>query len=187
VKDPAVTPPVSRKRDCPPGSCNKKTLEALAAAAAVESARVASAAVAVATAAGAVATADVTTTAPTGAAASTALAVVPTQAATAVLGAAIAVGAALPGFAGASAGGSTIAAATVARKPRRPPLEQRLSYTLQHGFTTFVVHLRAGCEVRLPLPFKFVDTLGGNPLTGAIVEEGSGVQPLYPIEILHDD
>jgi hypothetical protein len=41
--------------------------------------------------------------------------------------------------------------------------------------------------VRLPLPFKFVDTLGENPLTGAIVEEGSGGQPLYPVEILHDD
>jgi hypothetical protein len=41
--------------------------------------------------------------------------------------------------------------------------------------------------VHLPLPFRFVDTLGGNPLTGAIVEEGNGGQPLYPIEIIHDD
>jgi hypothetical protein len=66
-------------------------------------------------------------------------------------------------------------------------LGQRLSYISEHGFTTFVVHLRARCEVRLPLPFKFVDTLGGNPLMGAIVEESSGGQPLYPVQILHDD
>jgi hypothetical protein len=40
--------------------------------------------------------------------------------------------------------------------------------------------------VRLPLPFRFVDTLGGNPLTHAMVEEGSGGQPLYPVEVYHD-
>jgi hypothetical protein len=50
-----------------------------------------------------------------------------------------------------------------------------------------MVHLRAGCEVRLPLPFKFVNTLGENPLMGTIMEEGSGDQPLYPVEILHHD
>jgi hypothetical protein len=66
-------------------------------------------------------------------------------------------------------------------------VQQRLSYTSKHEFTTFVVHLRAECEVRLPLPFRFVDTLGENPLTRAMVEEGSGGQPLYPVEILHDD
>jgi hypothetical protein len=60
------------------------------------------------------------------------------------------------------------------RKPQCPPLQQRLSYTSEHGFTTFVVHLQARCEVHLPLSFRFVDTLGGNPLTGAIVEDGSG-------------
>jgi hypothetical protein len=87
----------------------------------------------------------------------------PTQAAVVVLGTAISVGAAPPGFTGAGAGGSTSAAATVARTPWRLPPEQRLSYTSEHGFTTFVVHLWAGCEVRLPLSFKFVDTLGGIP------------------------
>jgi hypothetical protein len=40
--------------------------------------------------------------------------------------------------------------------------------------------------VRLPLPFWFVDTLGKNPLTRALVEEGSGGQPLYPVEVYHD-
>jgi hypothetical protein len=49
-----------------------------------------------------------------------------------------------------------------------------------------VAHLQAECKVRLPLPFWFVDTLGGNPLTHAMVEEGSGDQPLYPVEVYHD-
>jgi hypothetical protein len=74
----------------------------------------------------------------------------------------------------------------VVYKPRHPPARQRLSYTLEHGFTTFVAHLRAGCEVRLPLPFRFVDTLGKNPLMHTMVEEGSGGQPLYPVEVYHD-
>jgi hypothetical protein len=65
-------------------------------------------------------------------------------------------------------------------------VRQRLSYTSKHGFTTFVAHLRAGSKVRLPLPFRFVDTLGKNPLTHAMVEEGSGGQPLYPVEVYHD-
>jgi hypothetical protein len=34
---------------------------------------------------------------------------------------------------------------------------------MKHGFTTFVAHFRAGCEVRLPLPFRLVDTQGGTP------------------------
>jgi hypothetical protein len=115
------------------------------------------------------------------------LAVTSLEAMTAIVSAAVSVGAAPPGFAGAGAGGLTSATATAVFKPRRPPVQQRLSYTSEHGFTTFVVHLRAGCEVRLPLPFRFVDTLGGNPLTRAMVEEGSGGQPLYPVKILHDD
>jgi hypothetical protein len=41
--------------------------------------------------------------------------------------------------------------------------------------------------VRLPLPFRFVDTMGGNMPTHAIVEECSGDQPSYPVEIFHDD
>jgi hypothetical protein len=36
AKDPAATPPVPRRRGCPPDSHNKKTLEALAVAAAAE-------------------------------------------------------------------------------------------------------------------------------------------------------
>jgi hypothetical protein len=43
------------------------------------------------------------------------------------------------------------------RKPQRALPQQRLSYTPKHGFTT------------------------------AMVEEGSGGQPLYLIEILHDE
>jgi hypothetical protein len=40
--------------------------------------------------------------------------------------------------------------------------------------------------MRLPLPFRFVNTLGENPLTHTMVEEGSGGQPLYPVEVYHD-
>jgi hypothetical protein len=40
--------------------------------------------------------------------------------------------------------------------------------------------------VCLPLPFRFIDTLGKNPLTHAMVEEGSGSQPLYPIKVYHE-
>jgi hypothetical protein len=71
VKDPAATPPVHHKRGHPPGNCNKKTLEPLAAVAAAESTRVAPTAVTAAAAA------DATAAAPTGAAASTALVVTP--------------------------------------------------------------------------------------------------------------
>jgi hypothetical protein len=74
----------------------------------------------------------------------------------------------------------------MAHKPRRLPVRQRLSYTSEHGFTTFLAPLRARCKVHLPLPFRFVDTMGGSVLTHAIMEEGSGGQPLYPIEVYHD-
>jgi hypothetical protein len=50
-----------------------------------------------------------------------------------------------------------------------------------------VAPLWAGSKVRLPLPFRFIDTLGKYPLMRAMVEEGSGSQPLYPVEILRDD
>jgi hypothetical protein len=67
-----------------------------------------------------------------------------------------------------------------------PAGKQRLSYTSANGYTTFLDPLWAGCEVRLPLPFRFIDTMGGNTLTHAIMEECSGGQSLYPIEIFHD-
>jgi hypothetical protein len=99
----------------------------------------------------------------------------------------IAVGAAPPGLTGVGIGGSSGTAITMARRPWHPPARQRLSYISEHGFTTFVVHLRAGCEVRLPLPPSFVGTLGRNPLTSVMVEEGSGGQPLYLVEVLYDE
>jgi hypothetical protein len=133
-KGPAATPSVSCKRGRPLGSRNKKTLAALAAAAATASADVVPA---------------------------TATAMVPVEAATAVVATAASVGAAPPSIAAAAADGSAGVAADAARKPRRPPVRQRLSYTLEHGFTTFVAPLRAGYKVRLPLPFRFVDTMGG--------------------------
>jgi hypothetical protein len=85
-----------------------------------------------------------------------------------------------------AAGNSSGAVAGVACRLRRPPSEQRPAYTLVNGYTTFLAPLRAGCKVRLPLPFRFVNTMGGDVLTHAILEECSGGQPSYPVEIFHD-
>jgi hypothetical protein len=115
------------------------------------------------------------------------LAVTPLEVAAAIVGATIVVGAAPLDLAGAGVGGSSSAAAAAVRKPRRSPPRQRLSYVSEQEFTTFVVRLRAGCEMRLPLPPSFVGTMGRNPLTSIMVEEGSGGQPLYLVEILHDE
>jgi hypothetical protein len=174
VKDPAATSPVPRRRGHPPGSRNKRTLEALAAAAAAESAGAAPTAAVVAAPAGVVALATTNAAAPAGATSIAGLATTPLEEAAAIVGATIAVGAAPPGLAGAGVGGSSSADAAKVRKPRRSLPRQRLSYVSEHGFTTFVVHLRAGCEARLPLPASFVSTMGRNPPTSIMVEEGSG-------------
>jgi hypothetical protein len=84
------------------------------------------------------------------------------------------IGAAPAAISAAAAGDPSGAAAGTPCKSRRPPGKQRLSYTSENGYTTFLAPLRAGCNVRLPLPFWFVDTMGGNALTHAIVEECSG-------------
>jgi hypothetical protein len=85
-----------------------------------------------------------------------------------------------------AAGDSFGAVAGMARKSRRPPEKQQLTYTSASGCTTFLAPLWAGCEVHLPLPFRFVNMMGGNVLTHTIMEECSGGQLLYPIEIFHD-
>jgi hypothetical protein len=76
--------------------------------------------------------------------------------------------------AAATTGNSSGAVAGVALKSLCPPEKQRPSYTLVNGHTTFLAPLWAGCKVRLPLPFRFVNTMGGNMLTHAIMEECSG-------------
>jgi hypothetical protein len=111
----------------------------------------------------------------------------PLEAAAALIGAAMVVGAAPPGLVGKSVGGSSSAAAGKARKPQCPPPKQWLSYTPKHGFATSVVHLLAGCEERLPLPASFVGMMGKNPPMSIMVEDGSGGQPLYLVEVLHDE
>jgi hypothetical protein len=174
AEDPAVTPPVPRRRGHPLGSRNKKTLAALAAAAAAESSRAAPTAAVAMAPAGAVALATANTAVPAGATSIAGLAATPLEAAAALVGAAMAVRAAPPSLAGGGVGCSSGAAAAKACKPRRWPPQQRLSYTPKHGFTTSVVHLRAGCEERLLLPASFIGTMGRNPPTSIMVEEGSG-------------
>jgi hypothetical protein len=162
-------------------------LAALAAVATAESARAAPTAAVAAAPIGVVALAATNTTAPTGATSVTGLATTPLEAAATLVGTAIAVGVASPGLADGGVGCSSGAAAAKTRKPQRLPAQQQLSYTLKHGFTTSVVHLRVGCEERLPLPASFVGTIGRNPPTSIMVEEGSGGQPLYLVEVLHDE
>jgi hypothetical protein len=162
-------------------------LEALAAAAAAEPSRVAHS-TAVATAPGGVVVlAAANTAALAGVTSVAGLAVTPLEAVAALVGATMVVRATPLGLAGGNIGGSSSAVADKARKPRRPPPQQRLSYTPKHGFTTSVVHLLAGCKERLPLPASFIGTVGKNPPTSIMVEEGSGGQPLYVVEILHDE
>jgi hypothetical protein len=100
----------------------------------------------------------------------------------------MAFGAAPLGLAGLDVGGSSSAAAGKVRKaPPRPPTRQRLSYVPVHGFATALVPLLAGSGERLPLPASFVGTMGRNPPTSFMIEDGSGGQPLYDAEVLHDE
>jgi hypothetical protein len=112
----------------------------------------------------------------------------PLEAAAALVGTAMAFGPAYPGLTGPSVGGSSSVAASKARtRPPRPPLRQRLSYVPKHGFATSVVPLLAGCKKRLPLPASFIGTMGKNPPMSFMVEDGNGGQPLYHVEVLHDE
>jgi hypothetical protein len=111
----------------------------------------------------------------------------PLEAAAALVGAAMAFGAAPPGLADRSAGGSSSAAAKKVRTPPpRPPSKQRLSYVPKHGFATAMVPLLARSKERLPLPASFIGTMGKDPPTSFMIEDGSGGQPLYDVEVLHD-
>jgi hypothetical protein len=167
VRDPAATPLVPRKRGRPPGSRNKKSLVALAAATAVAAANAA-------VPAAATSVAGLTGT--------------PLEAVAALVGAAMAFRAAPPGLAAGNVGSSSRAAAGKAKtRPLRPPSRQRLSYIPKHGFATSVVPLLAGCEDHLPLPASFIGTMGKIPPTNIMVEDGSGGQPLYQVEVLHDE
>jgi hypothetical protein len=103
---------------------------------------------------GVVALAAANTATPAGATSIAGLAGTPLEAAAALVGAVMAVGAAPPGLAGENIGGPSSVAAGKARKPRRPPPQQWLSYTPKHGFTTSVVHLLAGCEECLLIRLK---------------------------------
>jgi hypothetical protein len=188
AKDLAVMPPVPRRRGCPLGRHKKKTLEALAAVAATEPFRASHSTAIVAAPGGAVTLAAANATVPVAATSIAGLNGTPLEAAAALVGAAMAFGATPPGLIGPSVGGSSSAAASKAQaRPPRPPPRQRLSYISKHRFATSVVHLLARCKERLPLPASFVGTMGKNPPMSIMVEDGSGGQPLYLIEVLHDE
>jgi hypothetical protein len=112
----------------------------------------------------------------------------PLEAAAALVGAAMAFRAAPPGLAGLSVDGSARTAAKKVRvPPPRPPTKQRLSYVPKHGFATAMVPLLAGSKECLPLPASFIGTMGKNPPMSFMIEDGSGRQPLYDVEVLHDE
>jgi hypothetical protein len=184
AKDPAAMPPVPWRRGRPPGSRNKKTLEALAGVAAVEPFGASHSTAIIAAPRGATANAAV----PAAATSIAGLTGTPLEAAAALVGAAMAFRAAPLGLAGPSVGGSSSAAASKARtRSPRPPFRQRLSYVPKHGFTTSVVPLLAGCKEHLLLPASFIGTMGKNHPTSLMVEDASGGQPLYHAEFLHDE
>jgi hypothetical protein len=56
-----------------------------------------------------------------------------------------------------------------------------------HGFATALLPLLARSRERLPLPASFVGTMGKNPPTSFMIEDGSDGQPLYDVEVLHDE
>jgi hypothetical protein len=188
AKDPAATPPVPRRRGRPTDSRNKKILEALAAVATAKPFGASHSTAIVAAPGGAIAVAAGGTAVPAAATSVAGLTGTPLEAAADLVGAAIAFGAAPPGLADLSVGGSSSAAASEAQvRPPRPPTRQRLSYVPKHRFATSMVPLLARCKERLPLPTSFIDTIGKNPPTSFMVEDGSGDQPLYHVEVLHDE
>jgi hypothetical protein len=100
----------------------------------------------------------------------------------------MAFGAAPPGLADLNVGGSSsLAAKKVRAPPPRPPTKQWLSYVPKHGFATTMVPLLAGSRERLPLPASFIGTMGKNPPTSFMIEDDSGGQPLYDVEVLHNE
>jgi hypothetical protein len=188
AKDPAAMPPVPRRRGRPPSNRNKKTLEALMAAAAAEPFGASHSTAVVAAPGGAVALAVANATIPAAATSIAGLTGTPLEATVALVGTAMALGATPPGLTGPSVGGSSSTAAGKARtRPPRPPFRQRLCYIPKHGFATSMVPLLAGCKEHLPLPASFIGTMGKNPPMSLMVEDGSGGQPLYHVEVLHDE
>jgi hypothetical protein len=168
-------PPVPWKRGRPQGSRNKKTLAALAAAAAAEPFRAGRSTAITAAPGGTVAAAAGGAVVPAAATSIAGLTGTPLEAAAALVGAAMAFGATSPCLAGLSIGGSSSAAVKMVQTPPpRPPTKQRLSYVPKHGFATAMVPLLAGSRERLPLPASFIGMMGKNPPTSFMIKDGSG-------------
>jgi hypothetical protein len=168
-----------RKCGRPQGSRNKKTLAALTAAAAIALASgpfgTGRSSTIVAAPGGTVDAAAGGAIVPAAATSIAGLTGMPLEAAATLVGAAMAFGATPPGLAGLSVGDSSSAVAKKARAPPpRPPTRQRLAYVPKHGFATAMVPLLAGSRERLPLPASFIGTMGKNPPTSFMIEDGSG-------------
>jgi hypothetical protein len=177
-----------QKHGRPQGSRNKKTLAVLAATATTGPFGIGHSSSIAAALGRTVAAAAGGTVVPAAVTSIAGLTETPLQAAAALVGAAMAFGAAPLGLTGLNVGGSSSAAAKKVRAPQpRPPTKQRLSYIPKHEFATAMVPLLAGSRKRLPLPASFIGTMGKNPPTSFMIEDGSGGQPLYDVEVLHDE
>jgi hypothetical protein len=86
--------------------------------------------------------------------------------------------------AAAAIGGPSGVAADMARLLQLPPMKQPPADASVNRFVTFLVPILAGSEERLPLPFKFIEAMEGQVL--ARVEECSGSQPSYDVEVFDD-
>jgi hypothetical protein len=139
VRDPAVMPLVPQKCGRPPGSRNKKTLAALAAAATMEPFGASHSNTLIAAPGGGAAMAVANAAVPAAATSIAGLTGTPLEAAAALVGAAMALGAAPPGLTAENVGSSSRAATGKAKtRPPHPPSRQWLSYIPKHGFTTSV-------------------------------------------------
>jgi hypothetical protein len=179
---------VPRKRGRPLGSHNKKTLAALTATAATEPFGAGCSTTIIAAPGGTVAAAAGGAVVPAAVTFVAGLTGMPLEVAAALVGAVMAFGAAPLGLAGLSVDSSARTAAKKVREPPpHPPTKQWFSYVPKHGFTTTMVPLLAGSKERLPLPANFIGTMGKNPPTSFMIEDGSGGQPLYNVKVLHDE
>jgi hypothetical protein len=192
AKEPETSPPASQKRDRPKGSHNKKTLEALAAAAAI-----APPTSVVTRATRAPGDADVLEKRgpgrPKGSGRKTARAAVATplsrrhrgwppgsknKKTLAALGST------------ASTSARPRAAASPPVGPSRPwskkPALQPPAYILAEGWSTCIIPVLAGARDLLRLPSQFIDSMEGQEMAYAKLWECSGCQPKYRVEIYYD-
>jgi hypothetical protein len=85
--------------------------------------------------------------------------------------------------------GPSAAASSLAGQSRFQPMLQALqppAYASAEGWSTFIVPVLAGAEDHLRLPSQFVETMEGQEMAYAILQECNVVQTKYRIEVYYD-